>query len=248
MHILLYRQVDAARPLSDGTPGPPTHFTVNVSATCHATALVAVPASFSGSITGACSLTGHIRDEAVCLVADAKKSRWTIRQEGDTYASGSTSEQSSHYPPPSAVAAESDPAKSKPEAEETETTAMSGPEHSLVSFTLLDMPGPGDALGKKQRARRHVVYDSDYGLGIQRLEGVETAERALVKKALIYYFLACAGWTLFIYSSCTYFEGPMEAFVALTIMPLAVSLIFPLIVIGESWTVYHYKPPLIGSV
>lgn len=234
-------QVDEAKPLADGTPGPPTHFSINLSATAPASAVVAVPASFSGSINGACSLSGSIRDEAICLVADAKKSRWTVRQDYDANATGSTSTVSSQYPPTSN---DTEPAK----PEDGDAPPSNVPEHSSVSYTLLEANGTGDKSGKMQRERRHVVYDSDYGLGLQHLENAEKAYRKFTRKALLYYFLACFGWSLLFYLLVAYFDGPAEAFWAFTLMPIGVSIIFPVIVIGESWTLYHYKPPLSGSV
>lgn len=234
-------QVDAAKPLADGTPGLPTHFSINVSATSNSSAVVAVPASFSGSITGACSLSGSIRDEAVCLVADAKKSRWTVRQDFDIYPNESTFSSPAQYPPHADNGASAKP-------EEGDSAASNVPEHSLVSYALLEVPGIGDAAGTKQRSRRHVVYDSDYGLGSKRLDAEENAQRATVRKVLLYYLGACIGWTLMIYSLTVYFEGPAEAFWGLTLMPLLVSIVFPMVVIGDTWTMYHYKPPSVGHV
>jgi hypothetical protein len=234
-------QVDEAKPLADGTPGPPTRFSINVTASANGAAVVAVPASFSGSITGACSLSGSIRDEAVCLVADAKKSRWTVRQDYEANPAGSTSNSQPQYPPTSGT---TEPAKQ----EEGNAGASNVPEHSSVSYTLIECPGIGDASGERQRARRHVVFASDYGLGLQQLENAEKAYRALTRKALLYYLIGCFGWTMLICLLVAYFDGPAEAFWALTLMPIGVSIVFPAIVIGESWTLYHYKAPLSGSV
>lgn len=240
------QQVDDAKPLPDGTPGPPTHFSIDISATCNASSVVAVPSTFSGSITGACSLTGSIRDEAVCLVADAKKSRWTVRQDHDTYPSGSTSSQTQQYPPASGPR---DTVLKGPNTEETALDASSNvPEHSSVTYNLLETPGQGDKSGEKQRARRHVVYDSDYNLGLDKLETIENNHRRWTRKFIFCYLLSCLSWIIFIYSMVNYFDGPSEAFFALTLMPLGVSIVAPMVVIGEAWTMYYYKPPSIGTV
>lgn len=247
-------QVDASKKQPDGTLSPPTRFAVNFTGTSKATALIAVPSTFSGSITGACSLSGHIRDEAICLVADAKKSRWTVRQDSDLYngnqGSSSSTSTNAQYPPLNPNLDLVENADNDKDAASNKTAATketNEPEHSSISFSLLETPGLQDKTGNKQRSRRHVVFDSDYGIGLTKLEEVEREERGMLQKALAYYGLFCLAWTALVFMLTAYFEGPPEAFWALTLFPLGVSIFFPVIVMAEGWGEYFYKPPITAS-
>lgn len=239
MHI---SKVDAGRRQTDGTQAHPTPFSINISATSRGSVLVAVPDSFSGAITGACSLSGHIRDEAVCLVADAKKSRWTVRQGEDVYASTQASAVKSQYPPSSQNNTLLDT------AEDQTLPASNDSDHSSVSFALIELPGLGDASGKKQRERRHVVYEADYSLGLEKLNGVESDTRKRTRNFLLFYAAACFSYITFVIMMVKIFDGPEEAMWAFILFPLAMSLIVPAILAGENWSEYYYKPPPVGGI
>lgn len=195
-------------------------------------------------------MTGSIRDEAICLVADAKKSRWTVRQDHDNYASGSTSAGSQQQYPPSTTSPED--LLSKADTTTQQATALEEapnvPEHSSVTYTLLESPGLGDKSGKLQRAQRHVIYDNDYKIGLKVLDSIEDKFRKSIRKFLLIYLLSCLAWLIFIYSIVKYFDGPPEAFFALTLMPLACSVVVPMVAIPDAWPMYFYKPPVVGTV
>jgi hypothetical protein len=227
-----YVQVDARKPSIDGADSTATHFALNLSATSKSTILVSLPSTFSGSVTGACSLNGHLRDEAVCLVADAKKSRWTVRQEHDLYPTGPMSSSSSQYPPVSGD-----------DLLDSASRIVNEQQHSSVTFNLLETAGWQDSAGKRQRARRHVVYEDDYKIGLDRLSGAEAESRASVRKALLIYLLSCLAWCIFILWAGKQLDAPTEGYVALMLFPIGVSLIFPAIVVGESFSEYFYKAP-----
>lgn len=176
-----------------------------------------------------------MRDEAVCLVADATKSRWTVRQEEESIHPRQSTTSGSTYPPIVENAAVDEV------ADEEEAS-----DHSSVSFSVIELTlaNSHDNKGKRQRQRRYVVNSSDYGIGLKSLRDVEMESRTWVRKAMSIYGASLLAMTIAIQILATWAEGGMGPRIGFPLFFIAMTSFVPILILAERWTELTYKVPV----
>lgn len=239
---------NAAAGTSRAAETQPTLFQMNVTQSAKASCIVSVPSDYSGSITGACSMTGSIKDDAICLVADASKAKWTIPKHGEELYDHELSEPShpveQQYPPAASSVTDEAPAR---EGEDASKKSKEDLKHSAISFDSVALNGLQDNKGTKQRERRHVTFGQDFQQALDKVVASEGKDKGSFRRFLIGYGIFCICWVIFILWTTSYAEAEFGTTCVLAIMPLALSLIVPLIVISEQAGTLFYKSPTITT-